>query len=82
MSLAKARTRRDAARDQRHYGHDPLEVRDRQRPKFRAAIVVETAERERVAMAFLRVAEEYIDNNAAGWTNRKHGQQWRNTLTT
>ncbi|MEQ8690318.1 MAG: tyrosine-type recombinase/integrase [Pseudomonadales bacterium] len=33
-------------------------------------------------MTFLRVAEEFIDNDAAGWTNRKHGQQWRNTLKT
>lgn len=82
VSLAKARMRRDAARDQRQQGHDPLEVRDRQRAQLRAQMAAETAERERAAMTFLRVADEFIDNNAAGWTNRKHGQQWRNTLKT
>ncbi|HBO12911.1 MAG TPA: hypothetical protein DD491_09025, partial [Halieaceae bacterium] len=69
-------------RDQRQQGHDPLEVRDRQRAQLRAQMAAETAERERAAMTFLRVADEFIDNNAAGWTNRKHGQQWRNTLKT
>ncbi|MEQ8690317.1 MAG: integrase arm-type DNA-binding domain-containing protein [Pseudomonadales bacterium] len=36
VSLAKARMRRGGARDQRQQGHDPLEVRDRQRAWLRA----------------------------------------------
>ena len=82
VSLAKARQRRDAARDQRQSGIDPLEARDRQKAQLRAELMEEAARRERAAMTFKRVAEAFIDTNEAGWSNRKHAQQWRNTLST
>ena len=82
VSLAKARLRRDAARDQRQSGIDPLEARDRQKAQQRVELNEEAARRERTAMTFKRVAEAFIDTNEAGWSNRKHAQQWRNTLST
>ena len=33
-------------------------------------------------VTFRSCAERYIDAHAAGWRNRKHRQQWTNTLTT
>jgi integrase len=76
VSLSKARTRRDAARDQVKAGIDPLDARDRQR-------AAETAAREkakREAVTFRQVAEQFIDAKEAGWRNPKHRAQWRSTL--
>jgi len=82
VSLAKARLRRDDARQQIRHGIDPLEARDAARAERERARQAESEQRHRDSMTFRRVAEEFIDLNDAGWGNRKHAQQWRSTLTT
>ena len=63
-------------------GIDPIEYeRDR-----KAATTGKNAEAQREAMldqmTFSRCAEDYIETKKSGWKNKKHAQQWQNTLTT
>lgn len=78
LSLAQARTARDALRLKVNRGIDPLEERQREASEALAA-----AQAARVAgVTFKAVAEAYIATNETGWRNDKHRQQWRNTLAT
>jgi integrase len=74
ISLAEAREKAMAHRRQRHDGTDPLEARRARRQAERAAVAK--------GWTFREVAEEFIGRNEAGWRNKKHRQQWRNTLAT
>lgn len=76
ISLADARTARDALRLKVKAGIDPLEERQREATEALAA-----AQAAAIAgMTFKAVAEAYISANEASWRNDKHRQQWRNTL--
>lgn len=76
ISLADARTARDALRLKVKAGIDPLEERQRQATEALAA-----AQAARIAgITFKAVAEAYIGANEGSWRNDKHRQQWRNTL--
>lgn len=78
ISLADARTARDALRLKVKAGIDPLEERQREATEALAA-----AKAAQVAgMTFKAVAETYIGANEASWRNDKHRQQWKNTLAT
>ena len=81
VSLAKARLRRDEFWRLRKQGVDPLAARDRRRAAEAAEAAVTADRKARDAMNFKRVAEDFIASKEAGWSNRKHGQQWRNTLS-
>lgn len=76
ISLADARTARDALRLKVKAGIDPLEERERE-----AAEALAAAQAAAIAgKTFKAVAEAYISANEASWRNDKHRQQWRNTL--
>jgi len=76
ISLADARTARDALRLKVKAGIDPLEERQREATDALAA-----AQAAAIAgITFKAVAEAYIGANEASWRNDKHRQQWRNTL--
>ena len=77
-SLAAARKKAIDARLMLSEGQDPLAHR-REREERRTA-----AERLAAAssMTFDDCAEAYIRAHEAGWRNKKHRQQWRNTLAT
>lgn len=76
ISLADARTARDALRLKVKAGIDPLEERQREATEALAA-----AQAAAIAgMTFKAVAEAYIGANETSWRNDKHRQQWRNTL--
>ena len=78
ISLADARTARDALRLKVKAGIDPLEERQRE-----AAEALATAQAAQVAgITFQTVAEAYIGANEESWRNDKHRQQWKNTLKT
>ncbi len=78
ISLADARTARDALRLKVKAGIDPLEERQRD-----AAQALAAAQAVQVAgITFKAVAEAYIGANEESWRNEKHRQQWKNTLAT
>ena len=78
ISLADARTARDALRLKVKAGIDPLQERQQEAEEALAA-----AQATMVAgITFKAVAEAYIGTNEASWRNDKHRQQWRNTLAT
>jgi integrase len=78
ISLADARTARDALRLKVKAGIDPLEERQRE-----AAEAIAAAQAANVAgISFKHVAEAHIKANEGSWRNAKHRQQWRNTLAT
>lgn len=70
VPLAKAREKAAAARDLVLEGKDPQAER------------TQTKAAAKPAMAFGRFALEWLDNVESGFSNPKHRQQWRNTLTT
>jgi integrase len=72
VSLGRAREKAQAARDLRASGVDPITNRIECERERRLA-----AER---AKSFKQVAEEYIEAKKPGWKNKKHGQQWTNSL--
>ena len=76
ISLADARTARDALRLKVKAGIDPLEERQREATEALAAAQAATI----AGITFKAVAEAYIGANEASWRNDKHRQQWRNTL--
>jgi integrase len=76
ISLADARTARDALRLKVKARIDPLEERQR-----KASEALAVAQATAIAgMTFEAVAEAYIEANEVSWRNDKHRQQWRNTL--
>ena len=74
VGLADARRKAQDARKLLAEKVDPIAVRDAQRE----AIRLETAK----AVTFDTCASAYIDAHRPGWKNRKHAQQWTNTLHT
>ena len=74
VTLAEARDAAKECRKLRLKGIDPIEENQQQK----IAAKLEAAQ----AITFSQCAEEYIDVRRAGWKNKKHAQQWVNTLTT
>lgn len=73
ISLAEARAEAARCRKLLSEGVDPIDARK--------------AERERAAQAspdvlVFSLVADYIARHKGSWKNKKHGQQWENTLTT
>lgn len=66
VSLKDARLRADQVRKQLAAGLDPINE----------------GRKNNGVMTFSECARVYIDAHAAGWSNPKHAEQWRNTLKT
>ena len=73
ISLAEARAKARACRQQVLDGIDPIEAR-------RAGKLTERAAAAKAAMTFQQAAEAYVEAHRAGWKNVKHADQWANTL--
>lgn len=74
VSLAKARIKKDVYKAQLFEGVDPFNAREEQQ-KALATI-------DEVAMTFRECAEAYHTAHRDGWRNKKHADQWINTLKT
>jgi integrase len=74
VSLAEARDRAAAAREQRREGKDPIIEREALRAQASAAAAR--------AISFDECAKAYIAAHRAGWRNPKHASQWANTIGT
>jgi integrase len=72
VTLAEARDARDEARKLIRGGQDPIEHRNTKRIEAKA-------EASR-SVTFKVYAEGFITGREAGWKNKKHRQQWRNSL--
>ena len=73
VTLSEARDLATRERKKRHQGIDPLtDKRARQ-------IAARTAHEN--MLTFAECAELYIESQAPGWSNPKHIEQWRSTLT-
>lgn len=74
VSLERAREYAEEARVGVRNGIDPIEKKKNRR---------QSAALERgKAMTFDQCASAYIEANRAGWKNKKHADQWENTLNT
>jgi integrase len=69
ISLAEARKKAEAARNDIANRIDPLDKRNAERSKPKAK-------------TFGECAEDYIESHKTDWKNSKHGDQWLNSLTT
>lgn len=74
VSLADARERATSARRHHALGLDPIAERD--------AAVAQTRLEAARAITFMQCAEKLIGSHEGAWRNKKHRQQWRNTLST
>jgi len=74
ITLDMARKKATACRILRDKGIDPIEYKKQQ------TLDEELAKLK--GITFEKCATAYIDSHKAGWKNRKHEQQWRNTLKT
>ncbi|HBD91301.1 MAG TPA: hypothetical protein DEF16_13055 [Gemmobacter sp.] len=74
VTLAQARERARAAKDQIRSGVDPVEARKAVRSALAAA--------QRQGLTFAKAVEEYLSAKLDGFKNAKHRDQWRNTLQT
>jgi integrase len=74
VTLAQARDKAREFRDLIRQGVDPVERQRAAQSALRAAAAA--------ALTFEQCAQAYIEAHEAGWANAKHGQQWRNTLST
>ncbi|MDB5410663.1 MAG: putative phage integrase [Rhodospirillales bacterium] len=74
VSLAEARDKATTHRRQRQDGTDPLAAQRARRQAERVAVAK--------GRTFRETAEQFIEQNKAGWRNAKHRQQWENTLAT
>ena len=70
ISLKKAFELRDSYNAQLENHEDPYEKR-------RATKLINTS---REGVRFSAIAEEFIKKRESGWSNKKHIQQWRNSL--
>ncbi len=78
LTLAQARDVAAIYRMKVKLGIDPLAERD-----LKAAEALAAAQAAKVAgITFKAAAEDYIKANEGSWRNKKHRQQWRNTLAT
>lgn len=73
VSLAEAREAASECRKLRLLGIDPIEQRKQERQRAR----LESAK----AMTFDQCRDAYIAAHGPSWKNRKHSQQWINTLS-
>lgn len=73
-SLASARTTAKDCRDLRAKGIDPIE--------HKRQLKAEKDLKKVKGVTFKDCALAYIESHKAGWKNRKHESQWRNTLNT
>jgi integrase len=73
VPLADARRRARDMRERIDNGEDPIG----QRREARAALAAKMAK----AMTFSECVDAYLDAHSESWSNPKHRQQWRNTLT-
>jgi integrase len=78
VSLAAARKKAIDARLMLSEGQDPLAHRREKEERQTAAERLAAAS----SMTFDDCADAYIRAHEAGWRNKKHRQQWRNTLAT
>ncbi len=78
VGLALAHQKAQELRDKITAGIDPVA----ERVAARQSIVQQQIEEKALAWTFKRCAEAYIRAKAPGWRNKKHGQQWENTLET
>jgi integrase len=76
VTLARAREKAQATRDDIARGIDPVA----QRAAARQAIVHQQQEEKALAWTFKRCAEAYIKAKAPGWRSLKHEKQWSATL--
>lgn len=76
VSLALAREKAQAMRDEVAAGTDPVS----KRKSNKLALQEQQEEEKRLAWTFRRCAEKFIDMKTPGWRNAKHAQQWQNTL--
>lgn len=74
VTLAQARERARAAKDQIRSGVDPVEARKAVRSALAAA--------QRQGLTFAKAVEEYLSAKLDSFKNAKHRDQWRNTLQT
>jgi integrase len=72
VTVADARRRARDLRERIDNGEDPIGQRRESRAALRAALV----------MTFDQCVDAYLGAHSESWTNSKHRQQWRNTLTT
>lgn len=72
VPLAEARKKAEALRNLRASKIDPRDARTAERDRRRDELAQ--------ARPFEDCAKEYIAANKTGWKNRKHAQQWPNTL--
>jgi integrase len=72
VSLAEARDAAQEARALLRGDVDPIEHRNAERAKVKAEADG--------TISFQKFAEEYVATHRPGWKNRKHAQQWENTL--
>jgi integrase len=73
VTLADARRRARDMRERIDNGEDPIGQRRESRAALRAALVK--------AMTFDQCVDAYLNAHNESWSNPKHRQQWRNTLT-
>lgn len=73
-SLDVARQQRDRYKRLRQEGQDPIEARDKERAAAKTVDVKTTTFSEAVAA--------FIADKSHAWKNKKHRQQWTNTLAT
>ena len=74
VPLKAAKEKAQRARALIDQGIDPIE----DRREKRSVLIAQQA----AAITFATAVDRYIEAHAAGWKNRKHEQQWRNTLAT
>ena len=72
VTLAEARVIAAAHHRMITAGQDPRQAREQQR--------IEARQRQD-ALTFEEAAKTYIESKQDGWKNKKHAQQWTNTLT-
>jgi len=78
VSLAKARKEKDRYKLSVKAGIDPIQEKEANKT------VLENEKKKGIALkqTFSLCAEAYIESKEPEWKNRKHVQQWRNTLKT
>ena len=74
VTLAQARERARAARDQIHAGADPIQTRK----ETRSAVAAASAK----AKTFDQCVEAFMKAKSSEWKNAKHRAQWQSTLDT
>ena len=81
-SLAKARIKATAAKALVNSGIDPIEEQRAQKAEALESDKVDRREKKLKGMTFSKCATNYIEAMKPQWSNKKHIQQWTNTLTT